>query len=342
MDHKLLQLLDPYRAISIIGMCKNAGKTTVLNRLIRAFARHGETLALTSIGRDGEDQDRVTGTKKPGIYIPEGTLAATAADLLLHRCDVSKEILDTTGISTPMGQVVLLRAHSDGAIELAGPSMVSQLAQLREKFTEFGADRVLIDGALSRKSLCSRRVSDATILCTGASYHKDLDTVVADTAYHCRLLTLPLADEPLLAQIAEDRRDNLVVTNQGLWPVPAGMALEDALRCEEAADARAVFFGGALTDLGVRPLILSGKSMQGMKLVVRDSSKILLKQENFEKLQRKGVQIQALESVNLVALTVNPFSAYGLHFDGTAFLEKMQEKVALPVLNVMEEGAIWR
>ena len=153
MNAALRDLIAPYRSISIIGMCKNAGKTTVLNSIIRQYAGCGETLALTSIGRDGEDQDLVTGTKKPGIFVAEGTLIATASELVLQRCDVTREILDTTGISTPMGDVVLFRARSDGAVQLAGPSINSQLAQVREDFFRFGADRVLIDGALSRKSL---------------------------------------------------------------------------------------------------------------------------------------------------------------------------------------------
>ena len=49
----------------------------------------------------------------------------------------------------------------------------------------------MIDGALSRKTLCSRRVTEATILCTGASYNKNIDTVIEDTAYNCEILTLP-------------------------------------------------------------------------------------------------------------------------------------------------------
>ena len=54
----------------------------------------------------------------------------------------------------------------------------------------YGVDKILIDGALGRKSLCSRKVSQSTILCTGASYHKSMATVVRDTAYTCEILQL--------------------------------------------------------------------------------------------------------------------------------------------------------
>lgn len=335
MNTALRELISPYRSLAIIGMCKNAGKTTVLNSIIRQYTGCGETLALTSIGRDGEDQDLVTGTKKPGIFVSEGTLIATASELLLQRCDVTREILDTTGISTPMGDVVLFRARSDGAVQLAGPSINSQLARVREDFFRFGADRVLIDGALSRKSLCSRRVTEAAVLCTGASYHKNLDVVVEDTTYQCRILTLPESLEESLRQIPEDFRGMLLLGEDAPQPIPAGVSLTDALR--KYAGVHAVFFGGALSDFAVKPLLMANSLPKGLKIVVRDGSKILLRRENYEKLLRRGITVQVLQSVNLVALTVNPFSAYGYPCDRKELLERMRGCVSVPVIDVMEE-----
>jgi len=339
MKPTLSQLIAPYNSISIIGMCKNAGKTTVLNRLLQEAAGNGKILGLTSIGRDGEDKDLVTGTKKPGIYVAEGALVATASDLILRSCDVTREILETTGISTPMGDVVLLRARSDGAIQLAGPSITDQLARLREDFFRFGADLVIIDGALSRKSLCSRKVTQATILCTGASYNKSIDTVIEDTAFQCRLLTLPETADPEIRNMAEtDFRDKVIFGANGAWTVSSGISLEDALRDPQAAGARSVFFGGALSDFVLKPLLMSNAPLQGLTFVVRDSSKLLLKQDTFEKLQRRGVTLQVLDSVNLVALTVNPFSAYGTHFPKEELMTRMETQVNLPVINVMEDS----
>lgn len=342
MKTTISELIRPYRSVSIIGMCKNAGKTTVLNRIIQEAAGDGRTLALTSIGRDGEDKDLVTGTKKPGIYVAEGTLIATASDLILRHCDVSREILAVTGISTPMGDVVVLRARSDGSIQLAGPSATSQLARLREEFFRLGADMVLIDGALSRKTLCSRSVTEATILCTGASYHKNIDTVIEDTAYQCRILTLPETENTALRQaaaLAQDARSTVILGEHGPWTVPGGMTAADALRRKEAAGASAVFFGGALTDHLLKPLIMSSEKLEGLAFVVRDSSKLLLKQDSYEKLGRRGVRLEVLDSVNLVAIAVNPFSAYGFHFSKDELMTRMQARTGLPVINVREDAA---
>ena len=334
MADSLLEQIAQYRTVSIIGMCKNAGKTTALNRIIREATHSGKVLGLTSIGRDGEGKDLVTGTQKPGIHVPEGTLIATASDLAIRYCDVTKEILDTTGMYTPMGEVVLLRARSDGNVQLAGPSMTSQLAVLREAFFAAGADRVLIDGALSRKSLCSRNVSDATVLCTGASYHKDIRTVVADTAFQCRILTLPeTGDRAVHALAAAADREIVLLRSDGSETLDAAQKIEDVLRKRPATG---VFFGGALTDRALLPLLMSAVPLSDVTFVVRDSSKILLKQDTLDKLYRRGARLEVLDSVNLVALTVNPFSAYGVHFDPEELRQRMAQATSLPVFDVME------
>lgn len=193
MDAPLRQALAAHASLSIVGMGKNAGKTTVLNTLIGLLAGDPRTLALTSIGRDGEATDIVTGTEKPGIWVRADTLVATATDML-RLGDITPEILGTTGMHTPVGEVVIVRALSDGFVQLAGPSMGDQLARLSGILRDAGAELVLMDGAIGRKSLAAPVVSDAAILCAGASYHPDMEAVVADTAYACTLMTLPVSE----------------------------------------------------------------------------------------------------------------------------------------------------
>ena len=112
MHDELIRRLNETKTMSIVGMCKNAGKTTMLNWLLTAGHLRG-TLGLTSIGRDGESTDVVTGTEKPGIFVREGTLIATAKDML-RLGDVTKEILMTTGIPTPLGGALYHHAAAVG------------------------------------------------------------------------------------------------------------------------------------------------------------------------------------------------------------------------------------
>lgn len=136
MHDELIRRLNETKTMSIVGMCKNAGKTTMLNWMLTGGHLQG-TLGLTSIGRDGESTDVVTGTEKPGIFVREGTLIATAKDML-RLGDVTKEILMTTGIPTPLGEVVIMRARSAGYVQLAGPSITTQLRSVSESFLPWG------------------------------------------------------------------------------------------------------------------------------------------------------------------------------------------------------------
>lgn len=51
MTPLLAPLVGDAPTITIIGLCKNAGKTTAMCRLIKELS--GEVLAMTSVGRDG-------------------------------------------------------------------------------------------------------------------------------------------------------------------------------------------------------------------------------------------------------------------------------------------------
>lgn len=336
---KLGDLIDEYQSLSMIGMCKNAGKTTVFNQLIRELNAKNELFAITSIGRDGESSDLVTGTKKPGIYVHAGTIIATT-DQLLKWCDITKEILATTGISTPMGEVVVLRALSDGNIQLAGPSMNDQLITVSEIFRQFGAGRVLIDGAISRKTLCSRKVSEATVLCTGASYNKSIDTVVDHTAYFCEILgAKPVENVKVVEAVDKYREDRnakavLIKEDGDCMAVKTGSALSEALYKKENAEFKYIFVNGALSDGFLKPILISNVPMKGRTIIVSDSSKILLSASVYEKIGIKGASLCVIDPIHLAALTINPFSAYGYDFDKDEFMEKMSARVNIPVINV--------
>ena len=295
------------KTLSIVGMCKNAGKTTVLNRLL-AENPPGRVLGLTSIGRDGESVDVVTGTEKPGIFVREGTLIATAKDMLALS-DVTTEILETTGIPTPLGEIVLVRARSAGSVQLAGPSITSQLKTVADLFFSFGAEQVLIDGALGRKSLGARAVAEGVILCTGASYDRRMEKVVRDTANVFRIMNLKKAETV---------------------PAESDLPLADALKANGEA-----LIGGALTDAQVLPLLKSG-ALKNARLVVKDPSKVLLSPDVLDKLSIRSVALEPVEAARTLFITVNPVSAYGWKFDPDAFRAAMEAATDVPVINVKE------
>ena len=308
MSSNLIQQLQSVRSMSIVGMCKNAGKTTMLNWLL-AHSGRGRVMGLTSIGRDGESTDVVTGTEKPSIFVPAGTLIATAKDMLWLG-DVTKEILVSTGIPTPLGEVIIMRARSDGYVQLAGPSITTQLKSVSQTFFDLGAEQSIIDGALGRKSLGARQVAEGIVLCTGASYHMRMEKVIADTVSIYRIMNLPKA--------------------QTVPAAPEG-TLEQCLK--EQGEALVT---GALTDSMVLPLLRAGV-LRKNRLVVADPSKVLLSPDTLDKMQLREVRLETAEAARTLCITVNPVSAYGWKFDKDEFRARLQEAVDVPVINVKEE-----
>ena len=306
----LVERLSPYPSVSIIGMAKNVGKTTTLNHLIDSFNQSKTRLALTSIGRDGESTDVVTKTQKPKIFIQKGTIIATAQKLL-GLCDITKEILLITEVNTPLGRIVIVRALSAGFVQLGGPSITSQISDLLVIFGELGVDKVIVDGALNRKTLASPSVTDATILCTGASLDRNICTVIEETEHLVRMLTLPkLEDKEILAEL-ECVKDEKVIKQNNY-----------------------IYIQGAVSDAFLNNLVTSGTQLKGIYLIAEDASKVFIKPNTYKKLMLKNVNLVVMNPIRLIGLTVNPTSPYNVNFDAAEFLEKMREVVSIPVYDV--------
>jgi molybdopterin-guanine dinucleotide biosynthesis protein len=335
MKVKLSKLLSPYDTVSIIGMSKNAGKTTVLNRLIAEYRKRGVKIGLTSIGRDGENVDVVTSTDKPEIYVTKGTLIATAADLL-KKSDITKEIMQTTGINTPMGEVVFARAMSDGYVQIGGGSINSQIVRICGDFKDLGAEKVLIDGAISRKAVSSPGVADAAILCAGASLSADIDKVADDTAFAADILMLRPLEQASIDRLIEGFPES---AGKVAAILPDGEVL--AVNPEEPLyignNISYIYIRGAVSDRVIDKLIMSNINLKNAKIIADDGSKLFIKRPTLEKLKRRGSDIIVRRSINLVALAINPVSAYGFNFDKNDFMEIMRGRVTIPVVNVLDE-----
>lgn len=92
-------------SLSVIGLSKNAGKTTVLNALIRDAPKAG-VLGILSMGVDGEKHDAISGREKPLIRVRENMLVATSAHWL-NRQPGHWEVIQSCGIQSVMGKCSL-------------------------------------------------------------------------------------------------------------------------------------------------------------------------------------------------------------------------------------------
>lgn len=302
------------KSLSLIGMSKNAGKTTVLNALLQYYSNDGTILGLTSVGLDGEDRDTVTHTNKPRIYVATGTLFATAVSLLAL-CDATKEIIMVTGINTPLGEVIIARARTDGYVQLAGPSINVQVAHMCETLHKFGAETVIVDGAFSRKALASPAVTENTILCAGASLDKDMCRVIDETRHVHDLLK---SEKISLALSQFTARFPLSAVNED----------GSVIGFEQAA----------LTDALANDLLKQG--LRNALIIAEDASKLLINAETGSKLALRNIKIQVRNRTNLIAVTINPVSAYGYEFHADDFKNALVAAIKTPVINVVDEGAM--
>jgi hypothetical protein len=334
----LCSLIGRYRSLSIIGMCKNAGKTTVLNHIIRKMAKEDRLPALTSIGRDGETFDIASGTAKPKIYIYRGSLIATASGLL-DSCDITKEFLLSTGISTPLGEVIVIRALSDGYVQLAGPSMISQLEQLSQTFSQLGAGITIIDGAVGRRTLCTRSLTEGTILCTGASCGASMDLVIKETKHVVQMLNLPVTNDAALQEaITAQKNDSgkTILCGSKYISLPTAMSIEEGLQKNQENNTTHIYINGAFSNSVVQSILLSGVKLSGILFVVRDASKVLINAANYEKMRRLQSGIQVLDGINLLAVAINPFSVSGYNFNKDNFRASLSSQIDVPVINAEE------
>lgn len=332
------QLAERYRTVSLVGMVKNAGKTTLLNELIDQAIASGVRLGLTTTGRDGEKQDLVTHTAKPRIEVTAGTLVATARGMLelgIRRF----EVLDVTDLQTAFGPIVIVRMLRAGQVELVGPRTSEGLSRVADLMRHHDVDLVLIDGALDRVSSASPAVADAVLLSTGAALSRDLGQVVRRTIHRMDLLRLktdPLHRE-LYASL-KSRGDFAAVREDGsviVLDVETGMNAGEHLAEILDKDCTHLYFPGALTYRTAKALLSHRTS--GLVFVVRDGTRIFIEQEEYRELLAMGLRIDVIDPINLIGVSVNPVAPQGYRFDRELLIGELAEKAGgIPVFDVLE------
>lgn len=315
---------EKYKTVSIIGLAKNAGKTVTLNYLINSAFEENITIGVTSTGRDGESSDLVTNTEKPTIYVNEGVLVATARQALILS-EAKYEILEVTDFRTPMGEVVLAKIRQSGNIQIAGPSNSKELKQVSDMLVQFGAEIVFIDGAIDRKASSSPTISDACIMATGAVLSRDMKKAIEKTSYAVECYRLKQVKSNIRNQILNMGKTS-IINNDGeiigldvITGITAGKAITKVI-CEKT---EYVYVKGAITSILLKELS-SNRHVHNFKLVIDDSTKIFADLYQWNEAKKRGLRIETLDSINIIALTLNPVSPEGYYFDSMEFKQKMQ------------------
>lgn len=323
-----MESLFSLKSLAIIGMGKNTGKTSFLNLLLKeaGHTHPGKVMAVTSIGRDGEERDLVTSTEKPRIYVLKGTLIASSEELL-GKCDVTKEIMEITGIRSALGRVVIFRALSDGFVEIAGPSRSGDIAHIEKSMRRIAKDCLfIVDGALSRMSFSSK--TDGAVLCTGVSISQDQNKIFEKTMHALSFLMRRKTE----AQLPEAKA-RAFLKNDGDWIAVQGdiaLSLGRDISAEMTKSTSIVYIKGAVTDKLVEEL-MSSRDFRNLTLIAGDGTQFLMCSEVLEKLNLRGITIEVISEIKVKMLVVNPFDPHGRENDLKPLLKRLKNELMLPV-----------
>ncbi len=337
-------LYGKYKTVSIVGMAKNCGKTVALNHIINEGKNRNLTLGLLSAGRDGETRDLVTETEKPMIYTEEGTIVATTTELLPFS-DATVEIMEVTDYNTSLGEVLIGRVVYGGYIQIAGPQTARGIRDVSEKILNMGVDMVLVDGAIDRKSSAAPSISQAVILSTGAVVNRDMNRVIEETVHLVNLFNIPQVEDSKAVGVIGELMDKGKIAIVDEYFKVNVLQLKSALNSTKIIgeninpNSRYIVIPGSLTSNMVEDMLTYINKYKQVHIVVPDATKIFIPPEKWQKFMKLGTNIRVQNPINLVAITLNPYSPEGYYFNPEKFLKNMRNYIRdIPVVDLLLGG----
>jgi len=353
------------RAVAVIGMAKNAGKTTVLNHLMEESTRRRLRIATASIGRDGEDYDAVTLKKKPRVLLPAGSVFITTDRLVYRQVAAGKlraELVEDLNLDTVLGRVGIYRTAGGGEAELAGLNRISGMMEVKDRMVA-ESDLFLIDGALNRRSSAVPSLADGIILATGAVLGRDIPSVIRATRESVDLLSLPRMETfPPWDMIGEESRDlqrDLLrdLIGEARRALAKGVSLHihsgrnmpltavgepvspRILRNLSIGEGDILAFQGALTE-SLAEALFYRRDLPPCTLLVRDGTRVFVTPRSLKLLASRGMEIRVLDPMKITAITSNPHNPMGQDLHRNQLLEALRTEFApLPVFDVELNGA---
>jgi hypothetical protein len=315
--------------LAVMGMTKNTGKTVTLNHLLACADADKVAVGVTSIGRDGEARDQVFQFPKPPVSVWPGMRVATARDTL-SRSKVRTRPVCNTGLDSPMGEIVIVRALEHGAMEIAGASRSTDLLALIAQMKTCGCDLVVLDGALGRSHHASPAVADAVVLATGAAIGGGIQDVIRKTRDRLGILAVPQAAAALRMLTAPVFAGGGV----GLWDKQdrclslsniSTLNAAPALMEQAQADIKTIAVRGAVGRKLWAALLVLADQKPGLAVVVNDGTRLFVDAAELAAFEKLGAQLLAYQGIRIAGVTVNPFAPQGGDFDAHVLLQAAKE-----------------
>ena len=99
-----------------------------------------------------------------------------------------------------------------------------------------------------------------------------------------------------------------------------------------------VFIKGAMTTSLLKD-IGENKFLRGIKIIIEDGTKIFTDVNVWNELRRKGLRVETLNAVNVIAVTLNPVAPAGYFFDSEVFKSEMKKYLpGVKIVDVVSGG----
>lgn len=325
-----------YNSLSIVGLEKNTGKTECLNYTLKRLQNYPCSVAVTSIGIDGETVDQVYKTQKPEVTIYDGDIFVTSEKLYRQKRITAKIIDILNYASTAMGRLVVAKAINTGKVMLSGPPDTHNLKRLLNEIkNKYNCDLTIVDGALSRLSLGAPAVTDAMILATGAAVSINIQELVNKTKFVFNMISLPQADESLCEKLKD--------LPNGLYAIDTDNEIHDlhvksALMLNSTTSdifryGHTIYTPGIISDSLINKL-KTQKNTESFTLIAKDFTRLFAAPETISTFMRKGGKISVVEKSNLIAITINPFSPSGYYLNSDKMRDALSNAINIPVYDI--------
>lgn len=309
-------LLDAKR-IAIVGVAKNSGKTTTLNALLKVWHEahlRGDypEVGLCSVGIDGETADYLIGTPKPPVRVMPGIWVITVQSAV-DDSQAHVEFVESLGIETPLGELLIVRVLEPGDMVLAGVRHREDLREVISRLQTHGIERIFIDGAYGRVAAAHGTLSDGVIVSTGAILSPRPDQIIEKTRAMITRLSLPKVVEDWQHALLEraEREDRALLGGPTIPPVPlparsalVGLPKAQALWTRETT---AIAIPGLVSD---RVLEMLGRVGGPRTLLIPDGTALQADATRLARFQ-KTWEIKVLHRQHVLGISVNPTSIGG-------------------------------
>lgn len=313
---------------AIAGISKNSGKTSFLNWIL-AKVDNVSTGVLTT-GRDGEETDLLFGNPKPAAKLPTNTIFTSNSETL-DKLGSAVEVLQKLPFMAGTKKLWLLKALRDIETEIVGPASVDAQIKTAELMQSLGAEIVLIDGSIDRKSIALNEKVKGVFLVVGGSFGT-LEKINGELARLVQLSQISLYKNKILNE------NRISYFSKGVWHDMGfgsimGNEQEMANRCIETHPEK-IYLNGAVSDTilnAVKPALKDSKD-----IIIKHPLQLHLNKASLEYLTSMH-KLYSIQPFKLIAIAVNSWSVKGSHLDSQLLRDSIRKLYpAVTVIDICE------